>query len=176
MRDRAKAVSFGIIYGQGPYGLSRQLGISMDEAKRFIGAYFARYPQVRRFMDDTIRDGTNNGYVSTLMNRRRYVPGLKQTDKTKRAAEERVAVNAVIQGSAADMIKVAMIRIHNHLRQSGSQAKLLIQIHDELLLETPEAEKDAVREMVVREMENALPLSVPVKVKWGFGKNWMEVA
>jgi DNA polymerase-1 len=176
MRDNAKAVSFGIIYGQTPYGLSRTVGIPVDAAKRFIDAYFARYPKVSRFIADTIREATNNGYVATLMNRRRYLPGLKQADKMGRAAEERAAVNAVIQGSAADMIKVAMIRIHDNLRKSGSQAKLLIQIHDELVLETPPAETDKVREMVVREMETALPLSVPVNVKSAVGKNWMEVA
>jgi DNA polymerase-1 len=176
MRDSAKAVSFGIIYGQTPYGLSHNLGIPVDAAKRFIDAYFARYPQVSRFIADTIREATNNGYVTTLMNRRRYLPGLKATDKAKRAAEERAAVNAVIQGSAADMIKVAMIRIHSDLRKRGSQAKLLIQIHDELLLEAPEPEMEAVRELVVREMASALPLSVPVKVNSAVGKNWMEVA
>jgi len=176
MRSSAKAVSFGILYGQGPYGLSRQIGMSMDAAKRFIAAYFERYPTVRRFMDGTTRDAASNGYVTTLMNRRRYVPGLKETDRVKRAAGEREAVNAVIQGSAADMIKVAMIRIHSDLRKRGSQAKLLIQIHDELLLEAPEPEMEAVRELVVREMASALPLSVPVKVNSAVGKNWMEVA
>ena len=110
------------------------------------------------------------------MNRRRYLPGLTQSNKVRRAFEERAAVNAVIQGSAADMIKVAMIRIHKALRQRESKAKLLIQIHDELLLETPQSEAEAVREMVVREMTAALPLSVPVKVNSAVGKNWMEAA
>jgi DNA polymerase-1 len=176
MRTNAKAVSFGIIYGQTPFGLSRAVGIPVDAAKRFIDAYFARYPRVREFIADTVAEASKNGYVSTLMNRRRYLPGLTQADKVQRAFEERAAVNAVIQGSAADMIKVAMVRIHKALRERGTQAKLLIQIHDELLLEAPQSEIEGVRQLVVREMKSSLPLSVPVKVNSAVGKNWLEAA
>jgi len=176
MRDSAKAVSFGIIYGQTPYGLSQTLGIPVDAAKRFIDAYFARYPRVRQFIDETVRSAHDRGYVTTLLNRRRYLPGLNLPNKSQQAFEERAAVNAVIQGTAADMIKVAMVRLFRSLREKGFQAKMLIQIHDELLLEAPQAEVEKVRELVVHEMRSALPLSVPVKVNSAVGKNWMEAA
>ncbi len=176
MRSHAKAVSFGIIYGQTPFGLSRTQGIPVETAREFIDAYFARYPKVKDFITRTIREATAVGYVTTLMNRRRYMPGLQLPDRTKRALYERMAVNAVIQGSAADMIKVAMIRIRRALEKGGEQARLLLQIHDELLLEVPDTGISAVRETVVREMVSALPLSVPVKVNSAVGKNWLEVA
>jgi DNA polymerase-1 len=174
MRSHAKAVSFGIIYGQSAFGLSRSVGMPVDAAKRFIDSYFAKYPKVRRFIDETVAEAGRNGYVTTLMNRRRYLAGIKAADRNVRAFGERAAVNAVIQGSAADMIKVAMIRIHKALKDRGGRARLLIQIHDELLLEAPQAEMDAVRGMVVREMTDALPLSVPVKVNSAIGRNWLE--
>jgi DNA polymerase I len=174
MRSAAKAVNFGIIYGLSPFGLSRDLRIPVDQAKAFIDQYFARYPGVKEFIDNTIAQAHADGYVRTLCGRRRPLPGLADNNGSIRQASERAAVNTVIQGTAADMIKIAMIRMDACLAESDLTAKMLLQIHDELLLELPASEEDALREMLITEMTGALDLSVPVKVNVAVGKNWME--
>ncbi len=173
MRRQAKAVNFGIIYGQSPYGLSRQIGISVEDARRFIGGYFERYPEVKRFIGATIAGARRSGYVRTLAGRRRAVPGIRSSGNVRSAAE-RIAVNSVIQGSAADLIKMAMIAISRELPAVSPRSAMLLQIHDELLFEVPEADLESVRGFVVEKMSGAMELSIPLKVEVAVGKNWEE--
>ena len=174
MRDRAKTVNFGIIYGQGAFSLANQLGISNAEAKEFIDEYFRRFPGVRRYLDEQVELARTRGYVETLTGRRRYIPELKSKNWNIRAFGERASTNAPIQGTAADLIKIAMIRIHDDLRSGRVDAKMLLQVHDELLFETPVGNEAAVQEMVRDRMENAAVLHVPLKVEGGVGENWLE--
>jgi DNA polymerase-1 len=174
MRDRAKTVNFGIIYGQGPFSLGQQLGIPQSEAKAFIEQYFERFPGVRRYLDEQIELAKSRGYVETLTGRRRYIPELKSKNWNIRAFGERAATNAPIQGSSADLIKIAMIRIQDDLAAGVVPAKMLLQVHDELLFETPIGSEDAVREFVRERMEGAATLNVPLKVEGGVGTNWLE--
>jgi len=173
MRQHAKAVNFGIIYGLSPYGLSRQIGVSTDEAERFIESYFGRYPKVKEFIAETIRQARRDGYVRTLAGRRRKVEGLEASGATRKAAE-RIAVNTVVQGSAADLIKLAMLEIHSGLPAVSSRANMLIQIHDELVFEAPDDDLEAVGEFVKEKMSGALKLDVPLKVVLAAGKNWAD--
>ncbi|MFP4176605.1 MAG: DNA polymerase I [Candidatus Brocadiia bacterium] len=173
MRSRAKAVNFGIVYGQTPYGLSGQLGISVEKAREFIDQYFDRYPGVKRFIGKTIQTARENGYVRTLSGRRRHIKGIRDSG-TVRSAAERIAVNSVIQGTAADMIKLAMITIHDELEQISDRSAMLLQIHDELVLEVPEVDIDPVRQFVVDRMSGAMDLSVPIEVDVATGRNWDE--
>jgi len=174
MRDHGKVVNFSVIYGKTAYGLSRELGVDQRRAQRFIDSYFQRYQAVKRFREEVLAKAREDGYVSTLMGRRRYFSGLNSANSVTRAAEERAAFNAVIQGSAADMIKAAMISIHRELKGSKFKTKMLLQIHDELVFEVPEGELDEVKEMVGEKMRSAMPLDVPVKVNVGAGRNWLE--
>jgi DNA polymerase-1 len=174
MRQRAKAVNFGIIYGLSPYGLSRQLGLPVPEAERFIEDYFARYPEVRQFIGRTVDRARRDGFVTTLAGRKRTIEGIRSTGATRSAAE-RIAVNTVIQGSAADLIKKAMIEIHAGLPDVSRDARLLLQIHDELVLEAPDAELGAVCGFVAARMGEAAELEVPLRVDTATGKNWAEV-
>ncbi len=174
MRAQAKTVNFATLYGQGPFSLARQLGISRDEAKRFIDTYFERFAGVRAYLDEQVEKARELGYVETLMGRRRYVPELKARNWSVRQFGERVAQNTPIQGTAADMIKRAMIDVQRALDDSGSEARLLLQVHDELLLEVPRAELDDVRTLVVDRMESAMALGVPLVAEWGVGANWYE--
>jgi len=174
MRRKAKEINFGIMYGMGPYGLSRRLEIPVKEAEHFINAYFVRYPKVNDFIVRTIARGYSQGFVTTLLNRRRYLPELKSGNQNIRRFGERTAVNTPIQGTAADLIKVAMIRIADRIRNEDWQAKMILQIHDELLFEVPENEADDLASMVKTEMENAIELSVPIIADVGMGKNWFE--
>ena len=174
MRGQAKAVNFGIVYGQSAYGLSRQIGISMSEAQRFIDGYFGRYPRVKQFIGETIALAREQGHVRTLAGRRRRISGIRSSGAVRSAAE-RMAVNSVIQGSAADLIKMAMNAVGAGLPSVSKRAAMLLQIHDELLFEVPDAEVDAVREFVVEKMSGAMTLDVPLKVEAGVGKNWAEV-
>jgi len=173
MRRQAKAVNFGIVYGQKAYGLSRQLGVSVDEASRFIHEYFRRYPGVKKFIGRTITEARRNGYVKTLAGRRRAIAGIRSRGAARSAAE-RIAVNTVIQGSAADLIKKAMIEIDRGLKDISNRARMLIQIHDELLFEVPDADIEAVRDFVTAKMSGAMQLAVPLKVDTAVGKNWQE--
>ena len=173
-RRQAKTINFGIMYGMGPYGLARRLSISNEEAQNFISAYFSRYPRVNAFIASTIAEAHNKGYVTTLLHRRRYLPELKSSNRNIRDFGERTAINTPIQGTAADLIKVAMIRIARRLREEDWQAMMILQIHDELLFEAPEEEMVPLTEMVTQEMESALALSVPIKVDVGTGENWYD--
>jgi len=173
-RRVAKAVNFGIIYGLTPYGLSRQLGIPVSSAKEYIDSYFERYAQVKKYTEQVIAQARVEGYVSTLLGRRRLIPEINSSNDTRRKLAERTAINTVAQGTAADMIKVAMVSIFNRIRSERRPAKLLLQIHDELLFEVPRDALDAEQEMIRTEMAGALPLSVPVKVDMAAGENWLE--
>lgn len=174
MRRTAKMVNFGIIYGISAFGLSQRLGIPRGEAARIIESYFAQFPGVKRYLDETVETAGRKGYVETLTGRRRYLRDINSANGTIRAAAERIAMNTPIQGTAADMIKLAMVRVDAALSAGHWKAKMLLQVHDELLLEVPEAEVDAVKPLVVEAMRHALPLRVPVVVDAGVGQNWLE--
>ena len=174
MRRKAKAVNFGIIYGISAFGLARDIGVSNTEAKRYIDSYFAQYPLVRAFLDKTIEDAKTNGFVTTLFGRRRFIPELASSAAAVRSFGERTAVNTPIQGTAADLIKLAMIRIQARLAQQGLASKMILQVHDELVFEIPDQEIEAMKMLVREEMEGVLTLSVPIKVDMGVGKNWDE--
>ncbi len=174
MRGRAKTINFATIYGQGAFSLARQLGISQEEAKDFIRLYFERFSGVRRYLDDCVDKAKRQGYAETLFGRRRYIPELKDRNFNVRAFGERVAMNSPLQGSAADLIKRAMIEIWRALRQGGSESRLLLQVHDELVVESPHDEIDAVIGIVRREMEGAAELAVPLVVDIGVGPNWVD--
>jgi DNA polymerase-1 len=174
MRARAKTINFGTIYGQGSFALSRQLGITQDEAKRFIQEYFERFAGVRRWLDATVEEARQRGYVETLFGRRRYITELKDKNFNIRAFGERTATNSPLQGSAADLIKIAMIRIHAALPVAGLKARMLLQVHDELVFEVPEGERAGAAALVKREMEGVTRLRVPLVVTIGAGKNWVD--
>ncbi len=174
MRRSAKTVNFGIVYGISPYGLSRQLGIQPDEARHYIDTYFARHSGVKIYIDSLIQEAEIKGYVTTIFNRKRAIPELRSTNKNIKQLGERLATNSPIQGSAADIIKTSMINIWNRFRKEGLKTRMLLQVHDELLFEVPEDEKNMIRQLVKEEMENAVKLSVPLKVDMGMGKNWAE--
>ncbi len=178
MRRSAKAINFGVIYGQSAFGLANSLEIPRDQAQQFIDAYFAKYPGVDRFMEETLDLARQQGYVSTISGRRRPVQGVRSAAsrgaKRQRLLPERIAINSVIQGSAADLIKLAMINVHRRLKSSPWEAKLLLQIHDELVFEAPENELALLREMVVQEMSSVYALEVPLKVDVKVGKNWAD--
>ncbi|HUL03540.1 MAG TPA: DNA polymerase I [Gemmatimonadales bacterium] len=174
MRSRAKTINFGTIYGQGPFALSRQLGITQDEAREFIRQYFTRFAGVRAWLDRTVATARERGYVETIFGRRRYIPELRDRNFNIRAFGERTATNSPLQGSAADLIKVAMIRIAAALREQRLAARLLLQVHDELVLEVPEAERGTAADLVKRHMESAAALRVPLVVTVGAGTNWVD--
>jgi DNA polymerase-1 len=174
MRGRAKTINFGTIYGQGAFALSRMLGIPQDEAKAFIAEYFRRFAGVRAYLDRQVTLAREQGFVETLFGRRRYVPEIKDRNFNTRAFGERISQNAPLQGSAADLIKIAMTRLHRALRQEGLAARLLLQVHDELVLEAPPAEIARVTALVKTHMEGAATLAVPLVVEVGVGDNWLE--
>jgi DNA polymerase-1 len=173
-RSIAKMINFGIVYGISSYGLSENLEIPREEAQTYIDAYLARFPYVQDFLARTIEQATRDGYATTLLGRRRAVPELRVQNRQLRQAGERIAVNFPMQGSNADIIKVAMIRIHRRLRDEGRAATLVLQVHDELLLEVPDAEVKEVRELVRAEMVGAYELDPPLAVEVGVGENWAE--
>ena len=174
LRARAKTINFGIIYGMGPYGLARRLDIGIPEAREFIEAYFAQYPGVKAYTDRMIAEAREQGYVTTMLGRRRYLPEILSSNRQMREFAERTAVNTPVQGTSADLIKRAMIHIHRRLGAEKLRAKMILQVHDELVFEVPKEELDHVKALVVAEMEGALKLSVPVKVDVGVGANWLE--
>ena len=174
MRARAKTINFATIYGQGAAALARQLGITPDEAKAFIQHYFERFAGVRAWLDRTIAEARQKGYVETLFGRRRYIIELKDRNFTVRAFGERTATNSPLQGSAADLIKVAMIHLHAALREERLATRLVLQVHDELVLEAPEGEAGRAKELVKRHMESAANLRVPLVVSVGVGRNWVD--
>ena len=173
-RDTAKMVNFGIIYGISSFGLSENLGIAREDAQELIDTYLARLPRVRELIARTIAQATDEGYVTTLLGRRRPIPELRASNRQTRSLGERLAVNTVMQGTAADVIKVAMVRIHERLRREGRAARLVLQVHDELLLEVPEVETSAVRDLVREEMVGAYPLDPALAVEAGFGDTWAD--
>ena len=174
-RNLAKTVNFGILYGQGPFGLARTLGISSSEASTFIRNYKAQYAGVVAYLDRTLVTARRSGYVTTLLNRRRFLPGLKFKSAAARAAAERLAINTPIQGSAADLIKVAMVNLVRRINEEGLAARLILQVHDELVLESPQDEAERTAALVRETMENALRLEVPIVVNVGVGSNWAEI-
>lgn len=174
LRRRAKAVNFGIIYGIGAFSLSQDIGVSRKEAEQYIKGYLATYPAVSRYMDEVIEKARRDGYVSTLFGRRRYLPELSSSNHMMRAFGERVARNAPIQGTAADIIKIAMIRVSDRLRRELPASRLILQVHDELIVECPEKDSAAACKILEEEMENAVSLSVKMKVAAHCGKNWLD--
>jgi DNA polymerase-1 len=174
MRDRAKTVNFAVIYGIGPFALGQKLGMSTAEAKEFIEAYFQRFPGVRRYLDEQMEKARQTGYVETLTGRRRYIPEINARNFNIRSFGERAATNAPIQGTAADLIKIAMIRIQADLEARNDGTKMLLQVHDELLFEVPAERTEEIRELVRDRMENAAVLDVPLRVEGGVGTSWIE--
>jgi len=174
MRSRCKAVNFGIIYGQGAFGLSRSIGISQTEAKKFIKDYFARYSSIRKFMDHCIALARQTGYAETILHRRRKIPNLTNKNAAKRSQAERLAVNTVIQGSAADLIKIAMIAIQRKIEAEQLPIKLILQIHDELVFELPTADANEHAKWIEKEMTDAIKLDVPLKVDITHGPTWLS--
>lgn len=174
MRARAKTINFATIYGQGAHALSRQLKIDHAEARSFISTYFERFSGVRKYLDSMVDHAREHGYVQTIFGRRRYIPELRERNFSIRAFGERTAANSPIQGSAADLIKIAMIRIADSVQRAGLNSKMLLQVHDELVFEVPPEELKTLRELVRYEMENAAELSVPLVVDVGTGPNWLE--
>lgn len=174
MRSRAKAVNFGIIYGQSAYGLSRTTDLSLSEARAFIAEYFRRYPRIREFIDRCIAEARERGYATTLLGRRRPIRHLDSRSPAVRAQAERLAVNTVVQGTAADLIKRAMIAIHERILSGALPARLILQVHDELVFEVPAEAAEEVGRQVAEQMRGALSLAVPLKVDVGIGPNWLE--
>ncbi|MFW6107512.1 MAG: DNA polymerase I [bacterium] len=173
-RSQAKAINFGIIYGMGPQRLARDTGISLDDAKAFIDRYFERYPRVKTFIDDTVLAAERDGAVQTLLGRQRPIPEIYSQQRNLRLAAERIAVNTPIQGTAADLIKVAMVRIHRRLADAHPQAWMILQVHDELVFDVPAEAVEAVGELVRREMEGAVELDVPLRVDLAAGTTWSK--
>ena len=173
-RRRAKAINFGIIYGISGFGLARQLGITPGEARHYIERYFERYPGIRAYMDRTKAEARVKGYVVSPFGRRCWVPGIADKNGARRAYAERQAINAPLQGGAADVIKRAMVKLPAVLREKGLRSRLLLQVHDELLFEAPESEAEALAAVARQEMESAAALSVPLVVETGVGRTWAE--
>ena len=174
MRSAAKAVNFGIIYGIGAFSLSKDIGVTVAEAKRYIKNYLDNFPKVSEFMDKTVDYGIKNGYVTTLFGRRRYIPELSASNKVLQAFGKRAAMNAPIQGAAADIIKIAMVRVYKKLREEDLDARLILQVHDELIIEAAEKDKDRAEKILKDEMENAVKLAVPMTVDVNSGRSWYE--
>ena len=174
MRRRAKTVNFGIIYGISAFGLSERIGISRTEAKAIIDNYFLQFPAIKKYMDDTIAFAKEHGYVKTLLGRRRYVPDIHSNNATVRGFAERNAINAPIQGTAADMIKIAMIEIHSALKEANLKSKMILQVHDELVFDVLHSEMDKVKSIALEKMQKAMKLEVPLVAEYGVGENWLE--
>jgi DNA polymerase-1 len=174
MRRIAKAINFGIIYGMGPQKLSEELGIDLKTAKEYIARYYERYQGVVRYREEMVASAREKGYVTTLFNRRRYLPDIQHQNRIIQSEAERMAINTPIQGTAADLIKKAMIRIHDRLKAEKFKTRLLLQVHDELVFEVPEKEMKQISKLVQEEMEGVYKLSVPLKVDIKVGKNWDE--
>ena len=174
MRRKAKTANFGIIYGISTFGLAERMGVSRQEAKELIDGYFETYPKVKAYMDHSIEVARTQGYVETIFHRKRFLPDINSRNATVRGYAERNAINAPIQGSAADIIKVAMVRIYRRFTEEGLKAKMILQVHDELNFSVPLDEKERVQEIVIQEMENACPMQVPLKADCGWGRNWLE--
>ena len=175
LRNRAKAVNFGIIYGISDYGLSRQLGITRKEARSYIDLYFKRLPGVKNYMEEIIARAREQGFVTTILNRRRYLPDINSRNFNRRAFAERTAINTPIQGSAADIIKLAMLRIEEKLQAYGDRAKMILQVHDDLIFDVEKEILPELAAMVRKEMEGAMKLKVPLTVDVKAGHNWAKM-
>ncbi|MCI5165314.1 MAG: DNA polymerase I, partial [Candidatus Electrothrix sp. GM3_4] len=171
MRRVAKSINFGIVYGMSAFGLSEQLGIGRKEAQTFIDRYFVHYPGIQQFMDNIMDQARVDGYVTTLLGRRRQLPEINASNRNRRQFAERMAINTPIQGTASDIIKLAMMKVHEELCGQQTQARLLLQIHDELVLEVPEDELESISSMVKEVMESVMELDVPLKVNTEAGPN-----
>lgn len=172
MRNDAKAVNFGIVYGISDFGLARNLNIPVSRAKKYIDSYFVKYPSIKQYMKRIVEEAKEEGYVSTILRRRRYLPELKSSNYNTRSFGERMAMNTPIQGSAADIIKIAMVQIYKKLREGDFKARLILQVHDELIIECPEEELEEVSQILKKSMETAIELSVPLKVDISYADNW----
>ncbi|MGL4675884.1 MAG: DNA polymerase, partial [Wohlfahrtiimonas sp.] len=175
LRRSAKAINFGLIYGMGAFGLAKQLGISRTQAQDYIQRYFSRYPSILQFMEDAKEKARQLGYVETLLGRRLPLPDINSTNHMMKSGAERIAVNAPLQGTAADIIKLAMIEVDKQLVASGLDAKMLLQVHDELILEVVEKDAEAAAQLLKNAMEKVIELKVPLKVEVAIGDNWDEV-
>ena len=171
-RRFAKVINFGLIYGMSAFGLAQNLNIERSAAASYIERYFARYPGVRQYMDDTRESAKENGYVETYFGRRLWVPEINSSNGTRRAGAERAAINAPMQGTAADLIKLAMIAVQKWLDNKGLQTKLIMQVHDELVLEVPDGELELVKQMLPEFMQNVATLDVPLLAEVGVSNNW----
>jgi DNA polymerase-1 len=174
MRRKAKMVNYGISYGISAFGLAQRLGIPRKEGAEIIDQYFKQFPGIRKYMDDTMACARERGYVETVTGRRRYIRDIRSSNNTIRSSAERNAINAPIQGSAADLIKLAMVQIHRELVSRNLKTRMLLQVHDELVFDLFEPEETEVRELVAEKMKSAIPLDVPIEVEMGVGKNWLE--
>jgi DNA polymerase-1 len=174
MRRQAKVINFGVLYGMSAFGLSRELGINQKVAQAYIDGYFERFEGVRRYLDGLLEAARKNGYVTTLLGRRRFLPDINHGNVSIRQFAERTAVNTPIQGTAADIIKIAMVRIFGRLQEAGHAAAMIMQVHDELVFEVPVLEREAVMGLVKSGMEEVVQLEIPLKVEVAFGKNWDE--
>jgi DNA polymerase-1 len=176
MRRVAKTVNFGVIYGMSDYGLEQATSFSREEASEFISAYFEKYPKVREYIENTKTQAREQGYVQTVMGRRRYIPEIKSPNGQVRQAAERMAINMPVQGTSADIIKIAMVNLHREMEKQNLRSRMTLQVHDDLLFEVPPEETDRLKELVSSIMPQALKLSVPLKIDIKLGKNWAEMA
>ena len=174
MRNQAKTANFGIIYGISSFGLSQRLNIPRSDAKKLIDGYFKAYPRIKLYMEKTINAARENGYVSTLFGRKRYLPDINSRNALIRGMAERNAINSPIQGSAADIIKLAMINIHNEFKVKKMKSQMILQVHDELIFNVKNSELPVVMEIVKNKMETVIKLKVPVIVEMGYGNNWLD--
>ena len=174
MRERCKMVNYGIAYGMSAFGLAQRLGIPRKEAAEIIEHYFAQFPGIRKYMTDTVEFARQHGYVETITGRRRYLRDIRSANASVRGAAERNAINTPIQGTAADMIKLAMVHIHRELAARKLQTKMILQVHDELVFDLYRAEQEEVMALVEDKMKTAIRLDVPIVVEIGVGKNWLE--
>jgi DNA polymerase-1 len=175
MRNAAKRVNFGIIYGISAFGLAKDLGVSNQEAQEFIDRYFLRYPKVKNFMDQEIKKAQELGYVTTVFNRRRYIPEINSKNIGLRQFAERQAINTPVQGSAADLMKMAMIRMFDSIQKNKLRSRMIITVHDELVFNVPQVEKDIMAKLVREAMEQVYEFSVPITVTVKIGKNWLQM-
>ena len=174
LRRRAKIINFGIIYGMSAFRLSRELSIGRKKAEEYIKGYFDRLPKVRNFIKENLLTARHDGFVTTLLGRRRYLPQIKSKNSVVRSVAERIATNTPIQGSAADIIKLAMIKVMKEIDRQTLKTKMILQVHDELVFEVPDEEVEKARQIIRECMENCISLKVPLTVEIGVGKNWEE--
>ena len=174
-RRNAKAVNFGIIYGIGAFSLSQDLGITKKEADAYIESYFEKYPKIKAYIDGCVESAREKGYGITLFNRRRYISEINSSNYVQRSFGERVAMNMPVQGTAADIIKIAMVKVYNRMKKEGLKSQLVLQVHDELLIEAYRDEEEKVAKILEEEMENAVSLSVPLIAEVHTGDNWYDV-